>query len=741
MKRLLALLLCLLYAFSISGCLNIGFGMGDMFAPGGSNAQPTESTDEPTVYSCYELKEENIAADEESQIMYVNNMLMVVFKDGTSQGEIDRVIASVDGTVLEQIDLINQYQIQVPVQDLQSLTRLVAAVEENDSVAFAHYDEVYEDMKCSAVPNDPWNGDVDAEDWTDSDVDGSNWWLEMIEAPGAWKYSDYFSKIKIGIIDSGYEPNHPDLQLHFSAGYDDKMRADDHGTHVAGIIGAEHNKIGISGIVQDKELDCYSISHRFIAETMVYTALVNAVHNGAKVINISQADNSGKVYSQKTIEKRAKDASGYMAKLLSMPATDFIVVQSAGNMTIDAINANLFTSVTPQNCVDWGTQKASAEGICSRILVVASAFSMPEITHPWLYDYSNYGNQVDIAAPGGYLKFGETDPPFDPAHSIYSTVLTENHGGYAALYGTSMAAPMVSGVAALVWSVDPAMSGDVVADIVCGTATGNVYNSTGKVQESYGILNARLAVEEALRRTYGDDFEAGVTPPSQKQPSEATIIDSGECNETISWMLDSEGTLTVYGTGTMPDYGKNGERNQPWNSYFNDIRKVVVSEGIKELGWYNFAWCSNLKEIDISEGLVNLGKGTFGGCYALEKAVLPDSITFMGWDVFYECRSLTEVKLPKNLEHIGYHAFYGCTSLKTVTIPEGVKDIGKNCFRKCSNLESVYFLGQVPDLVFGEFLETHPDFVIYYIQGMKGWTTPTWTAPDGTAYKTAPFTP
>ena len=234
MKRFLALLMCACLLAGLAGCK--------------TQAEDVETEAEEAsknTYRVYTPDEENIVFDETEQITYVNNMLMVVFDEDASEDDVASLVESVEGKVIETVPSIRQYQIQIPERDLQGLAELVARVEQNDCVLFAHYDEVYESPENADMPADPWDGDVDEQDWTDEDIDGSNWWMELIDVPGAWEYSEYFSKIKVGVLDTGFDTKHEDLDLQLLGGA--KGQGKDHGTHVAGIIGAKHNNKGISG--------------------------------------------------------------------------------------------------------------------------------------------------------------------------------------------------------------------------------------------------------------------------------------------------------------------------------------------------------------------------------------------------------------------------------------------------------------------------------------------------------------
>ena len=257
-------------------------------------------------------------------------------------------------------------------------------------------------------------------------------------------------------------------------------------------------------------------------------------------------------------------------------------------------------------------------------------------------------------------------------------------------------------------------------------------------------VEARKALQDTYLAYIRTELAAGNTDHANKlleQMRDALDISNGMCGDLAIWTLD-DGTLTIAGEGITYDYGTQvGVHDQPWYEYCSQITKVIIADGITELGWYNFNNCSNLKDVVIADSLISLGRGTFVNCTSLKKISIPDSVTFIGWDVFFKCSSLSDVKLSENLQHIGWHAFFECTDLESIVIPASVSEIGKNCFKGCSDLKTVYFYGSVPNFDSGEFHETHSDLTLRYVDGTSGWTTPTWTAPDGTVYTTAIITP
>jgi hypothetical protein len=143
--------------------------------------------------------------------------------------------------------------------------------------------------------------------------------------------------------------------------------------------------------------------------------------------------------------------------------------------------------------------------------------------------------------------------------------------------------------------------------------------------------------------------------------SDDTSGTTGNC----SWGYDdSTDTLTISGNGKMGDY-------------------IFVDE----TPWYEFN--SNIKSVVITSGVTNIGNSAFEGCSSLADVTIPDSVTTIGYSAFYECTSLADVTIPNSVTSIGERAFIYCTSLTNVTIPNSVKSIGQSAFYGCTCLTSV----------------------------------------------------
>lgn len=116
---------------------------------------------------------------------------------------------------------------------------------------------------------------------------------------------------------------------------------------------------------------------------------------------------------------------------------------------------------------------------------------------------------------------------------------------------------------------------------------------------------------------------------------EFVAISKGTCGENASWLLECEsGVLTISGTGSIS--------NASWQDYIDDIRSVVIKDGITSIGSWAFKNCNSLTSITI-----------------------PDSVTSIEVWAFYECTGLASITIPDSVTSIGYRAFYK-SGIKTI---------------------------------------------------------------------------
>ncbi|WP_282941489.1 S8 family peptidase [Paenibacillus sp. RC67] len=247
------------------------------------------------------------------------------------------------------------------------------------------------------------------------------WNLPIIDTELGWSISKGSQDIKVAIVDTGVDLNHPDLKDQLISGYNvvnnNAPPADDvgHGTHVAGIVGAiVNNNLGVAGmswynrIMPVKVLDQSGAGSTY----SVAQGIIWATDHGAKVINMSLGNYAEANFLHDAI-KYAYDH-------------DVVLIAASGN---DNTATPGFPAAYPEvfavAATDANKNKAS---------------------------FSNYGDYIDVAAPG--VSIASTYP----------------HNQYAALSGTSMASPHVTALAALIRSVNPQLKNTEVMQIMRDTA-------------------------------------------------------------------------------------------------------------------------------------------------------------------------------------------------------------------------------------------------------------------------------
>ena len=147
----------------------------------------------------------------------------------------------------------------------------------------------------------------------------------------------------------------------------------------------------------------------------------------------------------------------------------------------------------------------------------------------------------------------------------------------------------------------------------------------------------------------------------------ATVVASGECGAdggNVTWTLDSDGVLTISGTGEMKDYPTYD--SVPWYSQRDNIKDVQILDGVTSIGEYSFYDCSSLTSVNIPDGVTHIGDWTFCNCSSLTSVNIPDSVTTIQMYAFSGCSSLTSVNIPNSVTTIGAWAFYSCSSLTKV---------------------------------------------------------------------------
>ena len=179
-------------------------------------------------------------------------------------------------------------------------------------------------------------------------------------------------------------------------------------------------------------------------------------------------------------------------------------------------------------------------------------------------------------------------------------------------------------------------------------------------------------------------------------PVFAEQASSGSCGENAVWSYEN-GTLTISGTGSTYDYRElvgdaDVQYSRPWDAFRDDIRHVVVGEGIIRLGADAFIQTPNLASVELPGTLKEIGSFAFFCCPALADAQLPEGLTALGQQCFFGT-ALTEVVIPSTVTFVDANVFEDCKALTDVyfrsdpELPSFV--MGNSVFRGCAALEEI----------------------------------------------------
>ena len=365
-----------------------------------------------------------------------------------------------------------------------------------------------------------------------------NWGAVAMHAREAEAVNVKRAPVTVAVVDSGVEDTHPDLEGRVDTSRSVKCSVNGvatqdfygwrdefyHGTHVAGIIAANHNDIGIDGIAPESTIVAIQATNdnRLIYPEYVTCAFMWAASHGVDIVNNSYSMDPW-VYWSPTDPEQAAGLEAATRSIKYAQDKGLAVIAAAGNEGVDIDNPWIdngsptdVPTPTKNRAVEGSIRVPSMLDGVAQVSAVGQAYNVKPGLSLGRAEFSNYGHTIDFAAPGD---------------QIYSTATTLFYrSGYAVADGTSMATPHVSGVAALIKSVHPELTGAQVIKVMERQAEANYGRLNepidGREYRGYGFLDALDAVTDDLGRF--DEAMAG------------------------EWVKDATGWWYYYEDGTYP---------------------------------------------------------------------------------------------------------------------------------------------------------------------------------------------
>jgi len=467
-------------------------------------------------------------------------------------------------------DLIDEYQIsnlnmpflsaesdilqRIFRMDFEKMYEVDQLVKDMNNMPEIEYAEKAPLFRISMVPDDPYYGEVSGGGIFGGTAD-ANWHLTLIGAEAAWDLETGNTEIVVAVLDNAIDVNHPDLQnkivsqIDLGNGDSDPSPPEatyiwSHGTHGAGLIGAEtDNGIGVASIGYDVSIMAVKLGDDASdgqAMAAGFEGIVWAADNGADVINMSWGSPQFFITMQHTVNYAYNKGC--------------VMVGAAGN------NGNgMETEMNPDIPVNYIGYPAALE----HVIAVGSCDVGDNKS-----DFSNYGTWIDVLAPGGYYSqgvggiggFAVLSTTASVAGDLMS-VLSGTGGGaadygvegqYDCMQGTSMAAPVTSGLCGLILSANPDLTPEELTHLLKATCANVDAENTAFVDSiGAGRIDAHAAILAAIDSIAPlvADFEASEVVIPIDGTVDFTDLTTGT---PTSWSWTFEGGMPAVSTEQHP---------------------------------------------------------------------------------------------------------------------------------------------------------------------------------------------
>ncbi len=196
-----------------------------------------------------------------------------------------------------------------------------------------------------------------------------------------------------------------------------------------------------------------------------------------------------------------------------------------------------------------------------------------------------------------------------------------------------------------------------------------------------GLLLSVLIITSAFAALPSTVYAA----ESSAQAIGASSGTTGDC----VWRIEGT-TLIISGNGKMGNYDRWGY-NYPqapfeWN---DNIKSLVIENGVKNIGEYAFYRCEDLTEVSIPESVTVIDKNAFNGCTGLVDVTIPNGVETISDYAFSNCSNLKSISFGSGLKNITDYAFIECKSLESLYIPANLTNIFYTAFDSCSGLKNI----------------------------------------------------
>ena len=249
--------------------------------------------------------------------------------------------------------------------------------------------------------------------------------------------------------------------------------------------------------------------------------------------------------------------------------------------------------------------------------------------------------------------------------------------------------------------------------LVVGLFSGLTVNaSAGKIDDLKKEIAEKL-IKEKIEQ-FKEEFEIPDLDMDAILSSFGTAATSGDfgVNNCLHWEVStgvlSGKTLTISGTGAMPDFDFPEGNLAPWWNYEalgmltsfgnfkleGELKKVVIKDGVTNVSNYALFFLPAATQITLPESVTSIGRYGIALCAKLKGISLPKAVTAIG-DFGLAGNSFTAVSLPDGLQALGRGAFDACASLSGMTLPAAITAVPDKCFNDCTKLLTVDYKGEV----------------------------------------------